>query len=70
MEVTDDHEPYFLSNVTGWEIYVGGWWSEYTNRLGWDIGLLKKLGQRFACGMRHLGETAQNGMLLGREMFT
>ena len=26
----------------------------------------KKIGQRFACGMRHLGETAQNGVFLDR----
>ena len=56
-------KPYFLPNVTGWEIYVGGWRSEYTNRLGWDIGIFKKVGQRCAWQMRHLGETAQNGVV-------
>ena len=32
--------------------------------LGREIGLFKKLGQRFACGMWHLGETAQNRVVL------
>ena len=63
-------KPYFLPNVTGWEIYVGGWRFEYPNRLGRDIGLFKKVGQCFACGMRHLGETARNGVFLGRQLFT
>ena len=40
-----------------------------TIRLGWDICIFKKLGQRFACGMRHLGETAQNGVFLGWDFF-
>ena len=30
----------------------------------------KKVGQRFACGMWHLGETAQNGVFWGRHIFT
>ena len=69
MEITDDHKTVFLPNVTGWEIYVRGWRFEYPNRLGRDIGLFKKIGQRFACGMRHLGETAQNGVFLGCDFF-
>ena len=30
----------------------------------------KKIGQRFALGMRHLGETDQNGVFWGQENIT
>ena len=63
-------KPCVLSNVTGLEIYGGGWQSEYTNRLGRDMRIFKKLGQRFAWRMQHLGETAQNGVFWGQEIVT
>jgi hypothetical protein len=35
-------KPYFLSIVTGLEICVAGWQSEYTDRFSWDIRTFKK----------------------------
>ena len=61
-------KPYFLPDVMKWEIYFGGVRSEYTHRLYRDIRIFGKIGQRFTCGMQHLGETAQNGVFLGEHL--